>query len=275
LPTIENGRLSVGVGSTFQVDEDAPRHYQEQVARFMVPSSEALVSAVVEPGDEVLDVACGTGIATRLAAAVVGSSSRVVGSDLNEEMIAYARQVSAADWPEIVWEEATALDLPYESDSFDCVVCQQGLQFFPDPAAGLAEMRRVTKTGGKVAVTVWSELSTSPYFEALTEMLIEHAHVESDDLVFTATETEIVEWFKEAGLAVPTIELVEAVVELPPIGEYLPAHMKALPGAGSYFSLYEQSQKAAVEHIENRLSSYQTRTGVQVPFSSYLAHTTP
>jgi len=264
----------VSDGSTFQVGEDAPRLYQDQAGRFMVPVSEALVSAVVEPGDVVLDVACGTGIATRLAAAAVGSSGRVVGSDLNQGMISYSRQVSAVDWPEIAWEEASALDLPYESDSFDCVICQQGLQFFPDPIAGLAEMKRVTKTGGSVAVTVWSELSTSPYFEALTEMLIDHAHVDPDDLVFTATADEIVEWFKEAGFAVPTVERLETEVDLPPIGEYLPAHMKALPWAGSYFSLDEQSQEAAIEYVERRMSSYQTQPGLQVPFGPYLARTT-
>jgi ubiquinone/menaquinone biosynthesis C-methylase UbiE len=240
----------------------------------MVPISEALVSAVVEPGDVVLDVACGTGIATRLAAAAVGSSGRVVGSDLNQGMIAYSRQVSAVDWPEILWEEASAQDLPFEDDSFDCAICQQGLQFFPDPAAGLAEMGRVARRGGSVAVTVWSELTTSPYFEALTEMLIDHALVEPDDLVFTATADEIVEWFKQASLAVPIVEMVETEVKLPPIGEYLPSHMKALPWADSYFGLDEQSQQAAVEHVKGRLAGYQTRAGLRVPFGSYVAHTT-
>jgi ubiquinone/menaquinone biosynthesis C-methylase UbiE len=240
----------------------------------MVPVSEALVSAVVEQGDVVLDVACGTGIATRLAAAAVGSSGRVVGSDLNQEMIGYSRQVSAVDWPGIVWEEASAQDLPFERHSFDRVICQQGLQFFPDPAAALVEMRRVARRGGSVAVTVWSELTTSPYFEALREMLIDHAHVEPDDLAFSATAHEIVEWFRQAGLAVPIVELVEIDVELPPIGEYMPSHMKALPWAGAYFGLDEQSQQAAVEHVSGLLAGYQTRAGLQVPFGSYLAHTT-
>lgn len=264
----------MGDGSGFQVGEDAPRHYQTQVARFMVPISESLVSSVVEPGDVVLDVACGTGIATRLAAAAAGSSGRVVGSDLNQGMIRYSRQVSAAEWPEIVWDEASALDLPYQDGSFDRVICQQGVQFFPDPGAGLAEMGRLTRTGGSVAVTVWSELSTSPYFEALVEMLIDHAHLDPSELAFTATEDEIVEWFHAAGLSVPTVELVEAEVELPPMGDYIPAHLRALPWAASYFSLDEPSRQAAIEQVEGRMGKYRTANGFLSPFGSHLAHAT-
>jgi ubiquinone/menaquinone biosynthesis C-methylase UbiE len=264
----------MGDDSGFQIGEDAPRHYQTQVERFMASITESLVSSVVDPGDVVLDVACGTGIATRLAAAAVGPSGRVVGADLNLGMIRYGRQVSAAEWPDIVWDEASALDLPYDDDSFDRAICSQGVQFFPDPGAGLAEMRRVTREGGSVAVTVWSELSTSPYFEALAEMLIDHAHVDPTEVAFTATEDEIVEWFHLSGLPVPTVELVEAQVELPPMGEYLPAHMRALPWAGAYFSLDEPSRQAAIDHIERRVGRYRTPDGYLSPFGAYLAHVT-
>jgi ubiquinone/menaquinone biosynthesis C-methylase UbiE len=234
--------------------------------------SQSLVNAVIEPGDSVLDVACGTGIATRLAAVAAGPSGRVVGSDLNQGMIRYARQMSAAEWPDIVWDEASALDLPYQDGSFDRVVCQQGVQFFPDPGAGLAEMRRVTRTGGSVAISVWSELSTSPYFEALVEMLVDHAHVDPSEVAFTATAAEIVEWFRAAELPVPTVELVEAQVDLPPMRDYIPAHLRALPWAASYFNLDERIQHAAIEQVEHRMESYITANGFRSPFTSYLAN---
>ena len=262
----------MGDGSSFQVGEDAPRHYQSQVSRFMDSISGSLVSSVVEPGDTVLDVACGTGIATRLAAVAAGPDGKVVGSDLNLGMIGQARKMSAVEWPDIVWEEASALDLPYQDGSFDRVVCQQGVQFFPDPVAGLAEMRRVTRTGGNVAITVWSELSGSPYFEALVEMLIDHAHVDPSEVAFTATAADIAEWFHQAGLPVPTVELVEAQVDLPPMHDYIPAHLRALPWAASYLSLDERSQQAAIEQIERRMENYTTASGFRSPFTSYLAN---
>ncbi len=261
----------MGEGSTFQVGVDAPRHYQDQVAVFMQPISAALVSAVVAPGDRVLDVACGTGIATRLAAARVGASGRVVGSDLNEGMLEYAEIASAEDSPHIEWGLASALDLPYESGSFDRVICQQGVQFFPDPAAGLAEMGRVAAVGGTVAATVWSELETTPYFQALAEVLIEYAGVEPSEIAFTATKEQIVEWFSDAQLQTPDVELIEEEVELPPIAEYFPAHMRALPWAPDYFGLDASAQKAAIAAVENHMREYQTPTGVKASFGSYLA----
>lgn len=263
----------MGDGSTFQVADDAPRHYQEQVARFMLPLSAALVSAVVTTGDSVLDVACGTGIATRLAALTAGRSSKVVGSDLNRAMIEYARDVSAEEWPEIEWEEASALDLPYETAAFDRVICQQGVQFFPDPGAGLREMGRVAASGGNVAITVWSELSSTPYFEALAEMLTQFAGVEPADISFTATKPEILQWFTSGELPAPKIELVHEDVDLPPMSEYLPSHMKALPWGPAYFSLDDPARQAALKYVRDRMSDYTTADGVRTPFSSYLAYT--
>ncbi len=73
--------------SGFQVDDAAPRHYQEEVRRIMDQFADALVSGSVNEGDAVLDVACGTGFAARAAASVVGGSGSVTGSDINSAML--------------------------------------------------------------------------------------------------------------------------------------------------------------------------------------------
>jgi ubiquinone/menaquinone biosynthesis C-methylase UbiE len=128
--------------SGWQVAVEAPRLYQDVVWRFMVPFAESLVGSSVGPGDAVLDVGCGTGFAARAAAAVVGRAGRVVGSDINVPMLALADAISRETQDEISWDEASALDLPYANGIFDCVISQQGIQFFPDTAAGSAEMAR-------------------------------------------------------------------------------------------------------------------------------------
>jgi SAM-dependent methyltransferase len=78
----------------------------------------------------VLDIACGTGVVTRLAAERV-ATGRVVGLDSNAGMLAVARSVSKTAAASIEWLEGSALSLPFGSDSFDLVLCQLGLQFFP------------------------------------------------------------------------------------------------------------------------------------------------
>ncbi len=114
---------------------------------------ELLRFAGVAPGHVVLDVAAGTGAVTREAARAVGPGGRVVASDLSEDMLA---QVIRDDEPapvETVVCSATELDLA--SGMFDVVLCQQGLQFFPDRTAAVDEMRRVLRPGGRVAIAVW------------------------------------------------------------------------------------------------------------------------
>jgi ubiquinone/menaquinone biosynthesis C-methylase UbiE len=97
----------------------------------------------LSPGDRVLDIACGTGIVARVARERLGDAGYVLGVDVNPDMLAVAR--SAA--PSIDWREGNASALPLrDGEQFDVVVCQQGLQFFPDKAAAAGEMRRALAT---------------------------------------------------------------------------------------------------------------------------------
>lgn len=133
--------------------------------------------AAPRPGARVLDLACATGIVARHIAPLVGETGRVVGVDINPGMLAVARAKPAPAGAPIEWREgdATALDLP--GGSFDLVVCQQGLQFFPDRSAAAREMRRVLTDGGRVAVSVWQALDRHPVYAALCEAEARHLGV--------------------------------------------------------------------------------------------------
>lgn len=105
--------------------------------------------AGVAEGQDVLDVACGTGVVARGALEQVGESGRVRGIDLNPAMIDVARECA----PQVEWSVGDAADLPYDDDSCDAVVCQSALFFFPDPAQACREMARVLRPGGTLALT--------------------------------------------------------------------------------------------------------------------------
>ena len=83
----------------------------------------------------VLDVACGTGIVARQAAASAGASGQVVGLDLNDDMLRVARAAAATTVPPINWRQGDGGRLPFPNRAFDAVVCEQAIQFFPDPEA--------------------------------------------------------------------------------------------------------------------------------------------
>lgn len=137
-------------------------------AMFEPLSDRVLELAKPAPGDRVLDVASGTGILTRKLATAAGAAGRVVAVDLNPAMVAVAERLGADQrWVEYRQGDGTALDLP--DGGFDAVYCQQGLQFFPDRAAGAREMRRVLQPSGRAVVATWRGLDVHPIFEALAD----------------------------------------------------------------------------------------------------------
>ncbi|HEX6251837.1 MAG TPA: methyltransferase domain-containing protein [Gemmatimonadaceae bacterium] len=144
--------------------------FPEMYERALVPplfrpwAEEIVQHANVAPGDRVADVACGTGIVARLAWERAGRAAQVVGIDTNRDMLAVAR----IHGPDIEWREGDAAALPVEGGgSFDVVICQQGLQFFPHRAAAAAEMRRVLTSGGRLAVSVWRSDEEMPVLREL------------------------------------------------------------------------------------------------------------
>jgi pimeloyl-ACP methyl ester carboxylesterase/SAM-dependent methyltransferase len=124
-------------------------------------------AAAIRPGERVLDVACGTGVLAREAAARVGAGGSVAGLDPNRGMLAVAARLA----PDVVWHRGTAEDLPFPDASFDVVVSQFGLMFFGDKEKAVREMVRVLAPGGRLAVAVWSPLDDIPPYAAEVELL--------------------------------------------------------------------------------------------------------
>ena len=157
---------------------------------FFVPAMFAPLATLLlermslQPGDHVLDVACGTGIVARRAADTVGAGGQVVGLDPSPAMLAVARSVAATEGVAVEWREGTAEALPFPDGSFQLVLCQQGLQFFPDKPAALAEMCRVLASGGRVAIAVWQGFDKHPFWATLNEAMLRRLGLPAVQLPF-------------------------------------------------------------------------------------------
>jgi SAM-dependent methyltransferase len=136
-----------------------------------------------EPGARVLDVACGTGVVTRRAAALAGPSGRVVGVDINPAMVAVARSIDAPGAP-IEYHEGDATSLAFDDASFDRAYCQQGLQFVPDRPAAVAEIRRAVRDGGHVVIAVWRGLDHNSFFAAMADAEEPHLRALDADMTY-------------------------------------------------------------------------------------------
>ncbi|HEX5065032.1 MAG TPA: methyltransferase domain-containing protein [Myxococcota bacterium] len=124
-------------------------------------------AAGIRRGDQVLDVACGTGVLARELLARVGPDGFVAGLDLDPGMLELAAELA----PGIEWRQGSAESLPWPDARFDAVVSQFGLMFFPDRVAALREMHRVVKRGGRISVAVWAALESAPAYAAEVALL--------------------------------------------------------------------------------------------------------
>ena len=115
----------------------------------------AVERAALEPGGEALDVCCGTGDLAFELARAVGPSGRVVGCDFSERMLELAREKAAEPAPDsapVSFEWADALELPYEDSSFDAVTVGFGVRNLSDLGAGVRELTRVLRPGGRLVI---------------------------------------------------------------------------------------------------------------------------
>jgi ubiquinone/menaquinone biosynthesis C-methylase UbiE len=160
---------------SWQLIGDLARNYE----RYFVPAifrpwaSDLLDLAAPLRGERVLDVACGTGIVSRLAAERVGAAGVVVGVDINPAMleVASSQHITGAT---IDWRQTSADALPFADGAFDLVLCQQALQFFADRAAALRELHRVLRAGGGLALSTWRDVQHSPGYAALADAMARH-----------------------------------------------------------------------------------------------------
>ena len=189
---------------TFQLSAEAAERYEAQFvpAIFAEWAPRLVDMAGIEAGHRVLDVACGTGIVARTAADRLAGSGEVVGLDLNPGMLAVARRVR----PGLEWRQGDAADLPFPDRSFDRVLCQMALMFFPDRVQTLAEMARVTRSGGAVAVCVPAALDEQPAYGRFVQVAVEHAGAAARSLLGAYWSCgdlrELTGWFTAAGLVV-------------------------------------------------------------------------
>ena len=147
-------------------DKAAPFYEKAWQAQLEPAQTLLLDCALIEPGSNILDVACGTGLVTFRAAALAGQGGRVVGTDISEQMVTKARdRARGIGIANVSFERMDAQDLKLPDGSFDIVLCALGLMYVPDPQKVVAEFHRLLRPGGRAAAAVWGERSKCGWAE--------------------------------------------------------------------------------------------------------------
>lgn len=133
-------------------------------------------------GRHVLDLATGTGIVAQKLGKLIGPGGKIVGTDINPEMLALARK-RCAGLRRVEFVQSPAHPLELRDDLVDFVVCQQGFQFFPDGGAAAREVHRVLRDGGSVVATTWRPVTECRFFGAICDALVEIGDAETSDMM--------------------------------------------------------------------------------------------
>lgn len=235
----------------------------ENYERYFVPvigahvAADLVDAATPRPGERVLDVACGTGAVTRLAAKRVGSEGTVAGLDPNPGMLEVAREVSPSG-ASIRWHQAPAEEIPLPDGSFDLVLCGMGLQFFSDRPAGLREIRRVLVPGGRLVANVPGP--TPPPFEIMAEELTRHVDPESASFaraVFSLHDPdEIRTLTADAGFQDVQVRSAPRALSLPAPGDFLRQYVESTPLAAAVAAVDEERRAALERAFSQRCQAF-------------------
>lgn len=241
----------------------------ENYERFFVPAigepfaMDLIALADLKPGEDVLDVACGTGLLARMAAEHVGREGTVIGLDIHPGMLEVARKSAPAS-VNIEWRESSAESMPFDDESFDVVLCQLGLQFMPDRAVALREMKRVLRHGGRLVLNVAGAIGRP--FAVADELFGRHLGPDAAGfvrVVFSLHDpNELQSLLKEAGFEQSSARRERKSLHLPPPKEFLWQYIYSTPLAEAALHANDEQRMALERDIVERWKQFEEGDGM-------------
>ena len=255
--------------SGFQLSGDAPTAYTRFALKIVEPWTDDLIlSAGCRDGDRVLDVACGTGVVASRVNLVSGKLCYVTGIDINEGMLNAARSNL-----QVEWRQGSATELPFETDSFDVVLCQQGLQYFPDRAAAMREMARVLAPGGRVSLNVWGALERQPFFTAAIEAIGEFLGADAQAPFYLAfslnSADELRRLAADAGLKNVRVRFEHRTMRYPVPARFVAGWVSGAPIAAQFLALPDDRKEAFIAFVLERTAMFVDDAGLAVPMENH------
>ena len=256
----------------WQMNTDGPETYEQ----IMVPVwmadwvDDLLAAGNVGPGTRVLDTACGTGIVARRAASVIGQGGRIAALDFNEGMLRVAQRCAAQERAlNIEWYRNDVTKMPFPAGEFDTVLCNQGLQFFPDKPAALREMARVLAPDGHLVLTVWGRPEKSPHVPVICDVFSHYFGKESTAMFKVACSLSdhslLHDLVEGAGFTDIRIRADTKIARHPSLASLLPAYFSIFPIAEKIGAMPEDERNAMFSSIMAGLAAYTEGDGLAVP----------
>jgi ubiquinone/menaquinone biosynthesis C-methylase UbiE len=256
--------------------DKAAGHYEPLWRAQLEPAQRLLLDmAALQPGERVIDIACGTGLVTLPAAAAVGATGEVLGTDISDEMVRTAADSAAAAGharARFARMDAESLDVP--AASFDTALCALGLMYVPDPILALSEMRRVLRPGGRVVVAVWGARTNCGWAEIFP---IVDSRVSSEvcPLFFQlGTGNALSYAMGAAGLADIDVQRISTVLEYASEADAIGAAFAGGPVALAYSRFDDETRDEAHAEYIASIAAFRKGNGYRIPGEFVVARAT-
>jgi SAM-dependent methyltransferase len=179
----------------------------------------------------------------------VGQEGQVVGLDLNEGMLAVAARAE----PKIEWRQGDAASLPFEDASFDVVVSQFALMYFPDRVASLSQMWRTLAPAGRLAVAVWAPIDRARGYQILVDIATRQCGGEAAGVLAApfvlGDQAELAKLFVDSGIFGANVTLREGSIRFPSVKEFIRIEVKGSPLADMLSDDAMETLAARSEHV--------------------------
>lgn len=231
------------------------------------PAQQLLLAwADLQPGQRVLDVACGTGLVTVEAARAVGVSGEVVGTDLSDAMVAATQEAAVREGQmNVVTRQADAEDLSGPDEAFDVALCALGLMYMPDPLRAMQEMYRVLRPKGRAVAAVWGHRDRCGWAEIFP---IVDRRVNSDvcPMFFRlGAEGALEHAFRAAGFSHVRGQRIATVLRYASADDACGASFAGGPVAMAYARFDEQTRAEAHEEYLDSIAPYRDGSTYAIP----------
>jgi ubiquinone/menaquinone biosynthesis C-methylase UbiE len=247
--------------------DKAAKYYENFWQNQLKPAQDELMEmAKLQPGEKLVDIACGTGLVTFPAAEKLGKNGFVLATDISDAMITICKEAAKEkNYDNIQFERMDGEELAVPDGEYDAALCALGLMYMPDPVKALKEMYRVTKPGGRAAAAVWGRRDHCGWAE-IFEIVDRRVSSEVCPMFFNLGNSDMLKRsFEAAGFTDIIFERLNTNLVYGSDEEACGAAFAGGPVALAYNKFSDQVKKEAHAEYLDSIKSYRQNNGYSVP----------